>query len=498
MDFLIRKGDLIKEKADLLVLSALEGFEKFGGATAEVDKAVGGYLLAVAKEDQFKGRLGQTILVRANGPIAAKRVLIVGLGKKEDLCEESIREAAAVSYHEAERLGAKVVVSVLHGAGYGKIAPKLCGKAIVEGVLLSGYKFDAYRKKKNQPTVKTFAVVSRNVRTVAQADVGAKVGALGVEGTIFARNLVNTPSAHMHPSELVKLAEGIAKESKGKIKIKVMNKAACEKLGMGAFLGIAQGSDHPPYFVHLSYRPTDVKKHISLVGKAITFDSGGLSIKPAEGMYTMKLDMAGSAAVLGVFKVLTRLQPKIAVDGIFAACENMPSGKAIRPGDIVKAMNGTTIEVLHTDAEGRVTLADALSFAVTQKPDAIIDLATLTGACMVALGDEISGVMSNDAKFENKILAASTEAGEKMWSLPLEKNYKREIKSEVADLRNIAGRWGGAVTAGLFLQEFVNEIPWAHLDIAGPSFAERPFNAYTGKGGTGVGVRTLIELLRTF
>ena len=277
-----------------------------------------------------------------------------------------------------------------------------------------------------------------------------------------------------------------------------MDKSACDKAMIGAFLGIAQGSDHPPFFVHMSYRPTGAKKHLALVGKAVTFDSGGISIKPAEAMYTMKLDMAGGAAVLGVFKILARLKPNVIVDGIFAACENMPSGKAIRPGDVVKAMNGTTIEVLHTDAEGRVTLADALSYAVKQKPDAIIDLATLTGACMVALGEEITGLMSNNPKLENKLLTAAATAGEKMWSLPLEKNYKRELKSEVADLRNIAGRYGGALTAGLFLQEFVANIPWAHLDIAGPSFAERPINAYTGKGGTGAGVRTLLELLRSF
>lgn len=498
MDFIIRKGNLTREKADVLILNAFEGFKKFGGATDDIDKALGGYLLSVAKEDQFKGKLGESVVVRAHGPISARRVLIVGLGKKEDFDEETVREASAVSLNVCEQLGAKVVVSVLHGAGNGKLSPKISGKAIFEGARLAAYKFDAYKKKKNKLTVKSFTVVSTDGRDVTQAQAGLLVGQLGVEGTIFARDLVNTPSAQMHPSELVKLALQIGKESKGKIKVKVMDKSACDKAKMGAFLGIAQGSDHPPFFVHMSYRPTGAKKHLALVGKAVTFDSGGISIKPAEAMYTMKLDMAGGAAVLGVFKILARLKPNVIVDGIFAACENMPSGKAIRPGDVVKAMNGTTIEVLHTDAEGRVTLADALSYAVKQKPDAIIDLATLTGACMVALGEEITGLMSNNPKLENKLLTAAATAGEKMWSLPLEKNYKRELKSEVADLRNIAGRYGGALTAGLFLQEFVANIPWAHLDIAGPSFAERPINAYTGKGGTGAGVRTLLELLRSF
>lgn len=497
MDFLIRKGDVTAEKADLLVLNAFEGFEKFGGATAAVDNALGGALSRLAREDQFKGKLGETVLLRVPGALA-KRVLIVGLGKKEDFSEEVVREVAAVLVTRAEQLGVKSAVSILHGAGNGKLSPKVSAQVMVEGAKLAAYKFDTYRKKKSKATLRTLNIMTTDGRAVTQAQLGVAIGELGVEGTIFARNLVNTPSAHMHPAELVKLATQISKESKGKIKVNVLDKAACEKAGMGAFLGIAQGSDHPPYFVHLSYRPAGAKKRLALVGKAITFDSGGISIKPAEAMYTMKLDMAGAAAVLGVFKVLTRLRPNLMVDGIFAACENMPSGKAIRPGDVVTAMNGTTIEVLHTDAEGRVTLADALTYAVRQKPDAIINLATLTGACMVALGEEITGSMSNNPKLENKLLMAAGRAGEKMWSLPLEKAYKRELKSEVADMKNIAGKYGGALTAGLFLQEFVDGLPWVHLDIAGPSFAERPINAYTPRGGTGAGVRTLLELLRTF
>jgi leucyl aminopeptidase len=249
--------------------------------------------------------------------------------------------------------------------------------------------------------------------------------------------------------------------------VKVYDEAALKKMGAGGLLGISQGSDHPPVLVHMRYLPAGrqgaprgAKKRISLVGKAITFDSGGLSIKPAEAMYTMKCDMAGAAAVLGTFEVMSKLRPHVAVDGIFGACENLPSGKAIRPGDVVKTLNGKTIEVLHTDAEGRVTLADTLAYAVRLKPDAIIDLATLTGACMVALGEEISGAMSNNPKLVGKVLDAARTAGEKMWELPLEKAYKREIKSEVADYKNIAGKYGGALTAGLLLQEFVDEVPW--------------------------------------
>ena len=505
MDVLIRKGDLVTEKADLLVLNALEGFDKFAGATGAVDKALGGMLATVAREDHFKGRLGETLLLRTQGLIPAKRVLLLGLGKKEQFSEEVVREVAAVSLVQAERLGAKTVVSILHGAGNGKLSAKIVGKAMIEGIRLAGYTFDAYKKQKTKPKVLTMSIVSHDSRDVAQAEVGARIGEANAKGTILARDLVNTPSGHMQPAALVEVAKRIAKESKGAVSIKVYDEAALKRMGAGGILGIAQGSDHPAVMVHLRYSPRALpagrqgaKKRVALVGKAVTFDSGGLSIKPAEAMYTMKCDMAGSAAVLGVFSVLSKEKPKAIVDGIFGACENLPSGKAIRPGDVVKTLNGKTIEVLHTDAEGRVTLADTLAYAVRQKPDAIIDLATLTGACVVALGEEITGSMSNNPKLENKVLVAAAAAGEKMWSLPLEQNYKKEIKSEVADYKNIAGRWGGALTAGLLLEEFVDGLPWVHLDIAGPAFAERPLNSYTSRGGTGAGVRTLLELLRSF
>ena len=494
----MRKGDLKKERCDLLVLGSFRGEEKLSGAAASVDAVLGGLLWKIAKEEKFKGKLGHALLVRTDGKIGAKRVILMGLGKKEEFDLASVREVAAVAYSSAEEIGAKHVVSVMHGVGVGELAAKECGLALVEGTRLAAYRFDAYKKEKKKHAVERVEFVATDAREVRSAQVGAELAELTVQGTILARDLVNTPSGHMQPAVLAETARRIAKESKGAIQVKVYDEAALKKMGAGGLLGISQGSDHPPVLVHMRYTPRGAKKRISLVGKAVTFDSGGLSIKPAEAMYTMKCDMAGAAAVLGTFSVIARLKPKVMVDGIFGACENLPSGKAIRPGDVVKTLNGKTIEVLHTDAEGRVTLADTLAYAVRQKPDAIIDLATLTGACMVALGEEISGAMSNNPKLVSKVLDAAKTAGEKMWELPLEKAYKREIKSEVADYKNIAGRYGGALTAGLLLQEFVDEVPWVHLDIAGPSFAERAINAYTGKGGTGAGVRTLIEFLQSY
>lgn len=497
MQITIRKGDLTKEKADLLIVNEFEGFTQMGAATGAVNKALGGLLFTVAKEEQFKGKLGQTLLLRTEG-FVSKRVLLVGLGKKEEFTLERVREAAAASCKAADALHTKHIVSILHGAGEGGLNARECGRAVVEGVRLAAYKFDGFKKEKKKSTLTSFDFVSNDARDVRSAQAGAQLAELAAEGTVLARNLVNTPSGHMQPAHLVEVARQIVKASKGVVKIKVFDEAALKRIGAGGILGVSQGSDHPPVMVHMRYAPRGAKKHLSLVGKAITFDSGGLSIKPAEAMYTMKCDMAGAAAVLGTFSVIARIKPNVIVDGIFGACENLPSGKAIRPGDVVTTLNGKTIEVLHTDAEGRVTLADTLAYAARQKPQGIIDLATLTGACMVALGEEISGAMSNNSKLVAKVLDAAKMAGEKMWELPLEKAYKREIKSEVADYKNIAGKYGGALTAGLLLEEFVDGTPWVHLDIAGPAFAERLINAYTDKGGTGAGVRTLVELLRSY
>jgi leucyl aminopeptidase len=287
----------------------------------------------------------------------------------------------------------------------------------------------------------------------------------------------------------------VAKE--GGLAVKILGPKECAKLGMGAYLAVAQGSKNEPRFIHLSYRPKGAKFHLGLVGKGLTFDSGGISIKPADGMGAMKSDMAGSAAVLGTMKAIAALKPKVAVDAVMAMAENMPGGGAYRPGDVLTAMNGKTIEVLNTDAEGRLTLADALTYVQKQKVDAVIDLATLTGACVVALGPDFSGVMGNDQALLDEILAAARESGDEIWQLPLPPAYNKYIKSDVADVANISRiRWGGAITAGLFLQNFVQEgTPWAHLDIAGPALRDdEGTDAHKGEG-SGVGVRTLVRFI---
>lgn len=498
MEIIVQKGDLTEEKCDLLVINEFEG-EEPGGATGAVNAATNGLIKQIWKEENFQGKSGESVLIRTEGLIPAKRVLVVGLGKKDKFDMEAVREATAVSFNAAKKLGLKKIVSMLHGAGWGGLKPAESGQAMAEGVYLAAYEFDAYKNKKKKNKVEQFIIMTRRIPTVRAAEKGIELGATMAAGTVVAQNLVNTPAQFMKPIDMVAAAKEIAKNSQGTIKCKVMDREQLEKMKAGAFLAIAQGSHSEPYMVHLSYKPAKAKKKISIVGKAITFDSGGLSLKPADGMAQMKIDMAGGATVLGVFSALSALQPKIAVDGIFAACENMPGGNSIRPGDIVTAMNGKTIEIQNTDAEGRVTMADSLSYAVKQKPDAIVDLATLTGAVIIALGENRTGVMGNDDRLLDKLFEACDVAGEKMWELPLDDDhFRKRLESKVADMNNLGGREAGTTKAALFLEKFVNKTPWAHLDIAGPSYAEKPLTAYYQHGATGVGVRTMLELIRKF
>jgi len=496
MKISIRKGKLTEEKADILVVGILEGGGERSGSIKALDALMGGLIKKVLKEERSKGKLGEVTVIRPNGELKAKRVLVVGLGTKEELDHESVRQAIGAALPVAHRLQAKSICADLLGLEGADTNAAVSAQAMIEGAMLGSYSFTKYKKEKTK-YLQSFTIVTENARDASVGKKGIVRGELYARATIFARELVNTPGEHMKPKDLVDAAKEIAK-GEGSIRVKVMDQAQLERMGAGGLLAVNQGSDHDPFLVHMVYKPTGkARKKIALVGKAVTFDSGGLSLKPSNGMETMKIDMSGAAAVLGAFSAVAELAPKVEVHGIFGAVENMPSGRAIRPGDVATALNGKTMEILNTDAEGRVTLADTLSYAVRQKPDMMIDLATLTGACVVALGEEITGVMANDQKVADLVLSSAKSAGENMWQLPLQKTYKSLIKSDIADVKNVGNRWGGALTAGLFLEEFVGEVPWAHLDIAGPSFAERPINSYMKKGATGHGVRTLLELLRS-
>ena len=368
-------------------------------------------------------------------------------------------------------------------------------QAVAEGAILGTYRFDKYLKEKNGKALGAVAVVEPDRRQQALAREGVRLGEIWAQATCAARDLVNEPANVVTPTYLAGRAEEIARA--GRLKVRVLERDDCATLGMGAFVGVAQGSQEPPKFIHLTYAPRGrARKRVALIGKGITFDSGGLDLKTADGMLRMKDDMSGAAAVLAVFQALPRLRLPLEVHGLIAATENMPSGTAQRPGDIVRAMNGLTVEIGNTDAEGRLTLADALAYAAKEiEPDEMIDMATLTGAVVMALGLGLSGVLGSQDAITERVLAAADAAGERMWRLPLHEEYKDGLKSDVADLNNISSqRGGGAIVAALFMREFTGGIPWVHLDIAGTAFTEKEL-PLGPKGGTGVAVRTLLTYL---
>lgn len=449
------------------------------------------------KESKFTGAWGTVELFLSATTARASFYALAGLGDaslSQERQLEGVRRALGKVMGDARRYGLRRLAVVWpHGmAG-------ACAEAIVEAVQMANYRFVVYGKRlaKEQSTRSLKEVILITARAdqddVRAAVVKTKRVMAGVELT---RHLVNQPASHMSPQRLADEARRIAKESPG-VKVAIMGRKEAAQAGWRGFLAVAQGSIEEPQVIHLTYTPKPAAgRRIVLVGKGITFDSGGLSLKPAEYMEDMKIDMAGAATVLGVFSLLGKLQLPIEVHGVIAACENMPSGSAYRPGDVLIAKNGKTIEVLNTDAEGRITLADALSFAVEMKPDVIVDLATLTGACVVAVGETHAGLWSNNEQLQDSLVAAAAAAGEGVVVFPLPEEYKPFIQSKVADLRNIGTtRYGGAISAALFLQEFVGNVPWAHLDVAGPVYNSGTSLPYYAHGATGYGVRTILRFL---
>jgi leucyl aminopeptidase len=458
---------------------------------ARLDRQARGLVREVLEVERFAGKLGAVTHVHAGDRLRAPRVVVTGLGRRRELDAEAVRRAAAAALRRARDLGARSVALEVLGDGP---RPRARAQAAVEGAILGTYTFDRYKKEKAERRIEALSLVVGDGRQAREVTEGTRVGETFARATSFARDLVNAPANDVHPTYLARTATRIARETR--LGVKVYDRAECQRLGMNAFLGVAAGSAQPPRFIHLSYTPPGRRRRrVALIGKGITFDSGGLDLKPPESMLRMKDDMSGAAAVLAVMRALPALKPPVEVHGLIAATENMPSGAAIRPGDVLRAMNGTTIEIGNTDAEGRLTLADAICYADRRiGAEEIIDLATLTGACVVALGPLCSGLMANDQPLADRLLAAAAAAGERVWQLPLIDEYREHLKSDVADLNNVGPRGGGAITAGLFLREFAGARAWAHLDIAGPAFVEKD-QPLAPKGATGAGVRTILAYL---
>jgi leucyl aminopeptidase len=462
----------------------------FGPGADALDDALGGGLAAFLDEAGFDGNLGETLAVPTAGKLRAKAALLVGVGDVGSLTLDGLRRAAAAVARRATKVGS--VATSLASVGP-DLDPADAAQAVAEGFALGAYQFLDY-KRDGKPTKLTKVTLIGGGGAEVRA--ALERGSVIANAVMWARDLVNQPAQAKPPAEVAAEARKLLR-GRG-VTVQVLDVAQLRQQRLGGVLGVGQGSEQTPRFLKLTYAPSGARgKPLAFVGKGVVFDSGGLSLKTGAGMETMKSDMSGAAAVIGAMSALRDLGVKTKVTGYVPLVENMPSGTAIRPGDVLRIRNGKTVEVLNTDAEGRLILADALSLASEDKAAAVVDLATLTGACVVALGEKIAGLMGNDDAWMDQVRAAADRVGERVWPLPLPTDYRRGIDSSVADMKNVGPREGGALTAGIFLQEFVDGVPWAHLDIAGPAFLGSD-DGYLPRGGTGFGVRTLLDLAEHF
>ena len=483
------------EKADLLAIGCTEDTLEDNALIASLDQSLSGFLRTAIKDERFLAKSGQTLTFATHGRIGPGRLALIGLGKRSSITLPSLRSFAGRAARLAHAVGAKRL-ALLPPLGFVGPLPDQATlvQRLSEGVVLGSYRFEKYLSE-DKRTPLSLHEVTLLTGAGANAELGAAVmrGQRIAAAVARARDLINEPGAAMTPIHMADVAKTIATENG--LGCNVLGPAECRAQNMGLFLAVAQGSAEEPRFIHLSWKPTGAKKRVVLVGKGVTFDSGGLSLKPNDGMLDMKTDMSGAAAVLSAMAVVAQEKLPVEVHALAACTENMPSGTAYKLGDVLRSKAGKTIEINNTDAEGRLTLADAITYGLDLKPDALLDFATLTGACMVALGPHIAGVMSNNDALATQWLEAAQAAGEEMWRLPLPDRLLEMLKSDVADMKNTGERWGGALTAGLFLREFVGETPWVHVDLAGPSTADKDAGE-TSKGGTGFAVTTIVEYLR--
>lgn len=494
MDIQITTQKVREVACDVLLVPATHKAGKAGitlsPAAASIDKLLDGLITERAAEGEFRGSAGELLTIHPMGKLAAKRVIVLGLGKQEAISMQSLQRASATAIRHAQSTGAHQIALALWSDAHVDTAQ--AAQALVEGAVLGQYTFRKYQSSQNDKEITQLRVLAESTDT-AEIEQAIQKGQILAQATNLARDLINEPPNVLTPGELANRAIAMAKQFG--LEWEVFEQEKIEELQMGGLLGVTRGSAEPPKFIILRYRgaPQSTDKGLALVGKGITFDSGGISIKPAAGMDEMKGDMGGAAAVLGAMQAIAGLKPALNVTALIPTCENMPSGTSYRPGDILRIMNGKTIEIVNTDAEGRLILADALSYASKEGLSPIIDLATLTGGIVIALGYTMTGVFSNDELLTDEILAAGRVAGEKYWPMPLDEEYGEQIRSDIADIKQTGGRTASSVTAAKILENFIGNAKWAHLDIAGTSYVESK-KSYQEKGATGVGVRTLAEL----
>jgi leucyl aminopeptidase len=484
----------------------LFAFTTFGDPSKDstfksVDTALGGVLTDVTKSESFEGKSGQSMTVHTHGRIPARRVLVVGGGTKSEFQNPHIRDITAAIAQAANRAGATTVGFLLPSLGTNREAALV--QLAAEGIHLGTYKFGRYLtsdEHKRPTSLKSFGIFGDSKGKKPNAGQTKALSAALARGSQIAqavnhaRDLINEPAAVVTPTALASDAQAIAKKHKGTLTVTVLDAKKCEELGMGMFLAVGKGSDQEPRFIHMTYKPAKKsKKKICFIGKGITFDSGGYSLKPSQAMEDMKVDMSGAAAVISAMDAIASLGSENEVHAVAACCENLVSGRAYKLGDVLTSMDGTTVEINNTDAEGRLTLGDAITYARTKiQPDEIFDFATLTGACMVALGPYTAGVMSDHESLVRTWMSVAERTGEDMWRLPLTGRLREQLKSPIADMRNTGDRFGGAITAGLFLKTFAKDTPWVHVDIAGPASLSTARPSHP-KGGTGFAVSTIVE-----
>jgi leucyl aminopeptidase len=495
MQVKVQVGKAETTSTEVLVLTHCEGEGLAKQDAALLDRGLGGSLRKLLQSKEFEGKANEVLLYHTQGKVPAKRLMLIGLGKKSAVTLEAIRQAmgsAAKRVRQAKVGSFAVALPTVTPAGSSSLE---VAQAMVEGAILGSYQFTTYRSEPApEPDVAGMKILIPQKSQLRQVTEGIRRGVATAEATVFVRDLCNHPSNVLTPTMVADEAKAIAKAEK--ITLKILEQKDMERLGMGALLGVARGSQEPPKFIILEYNGAKKKdeRPVVLVGKTITFDTGGISLKPAENMEHMKADMTGGAEVLASIRAAARLKLPLRLISILPVAENMPGGRAMKPGDIVMTLAGKTVEVQNTDAEGRLILADGLAYAMRYKPAALIDIATLTGACVVALGQFAIGMFGNDVTLKEQVRRSGQRAGERVWEMPLWEEYFEQLKSDVADMRNIGGRGGGMITAALFLSKFVGDCPWVHLDIASTDWSERE-RAYVPKGPTAIGTRLLLQYL---
>lgn len=484
MNISVRTKDIRETdySCDALILPFIEGerglYNRLGPSVQN--------LIKKAFSREFHGKQNEVLLIPAPSDLKPDRILLIGLGKKAEVSAEKIRQAGGKSATYLRSMGMEKISLSTNVIASLNMSPAV----FIEGAMLGLYAFKRYKEDKDKKSINSITLFSKNDKKLIDELKWTKVAASSV---CFARDLINTPSNDMTPSHLAKTSLTL---KNSRLSVDILEKKDAERLGMGVYLSVTRGSQEPPKFIVLKYKGSK-DRPLVLIGKSITFDSGGISLKPSEGMEKMKYDMSGGAAVLGVLKAVSEMRLPVSLIGILPATENLPGGSATKPGDVVRSINGKTVEIINTDAEGRLIIADAIGYAKRFNPRAIVDIATLTGACSIALGNEAIAMMGNDRSLMEKIKRSSENTNERVWEMPLYDEYKEYLKSDVADIKNTGGKTGSLVTAAYFLYEFAEKTPWVHLDIASTAWVEKD-KPYMPKGASGIGVRLLLDLIKNW